>query len=268
MTNSVASPKWSGGIYCNAGDLFKMVVRAYPQPAWTVLAELRDGTGFSTKGQSCDAMAFGTWPSRGLRIVGFEFKSYRGDWLRELKRPDKAEKFSGYCDEWWLVTGSDGVAKPEEIPPSWGWAVGTAKGLKRIKEPEVRSPGPLDRLFFMSIIRNIATAYVPASKVKALADEKIEEAREELRGANKYEIERLTTEASQLHKRIKDFQEASGIEIDRWMDGKEVGRIVNLVKNGGLRWQLRTITEAATKAKEVLEAVAALELYKETEAQS
>lgn len=256
----------TSGIYCSAADLFGMVKGAYPQPAWTVLSELRDGTGFSTAGQSCDAMAFGTWPSRGLRIVGFEFKSYRGDWLRELKMPAKAEKFCGYCDEWWLVTGSDNVAKLEEIPPSWGWAIGTQKGLKRVKQPEPRQPVAIERIFFMSIIRNISTAYVPASKVNELSDNKIKEAIARDREMNKFEIERLNTEVSEIKKRIADFQDASGIEIDRWTDGKEVGRIVRVVKDGRIHWQLRSIVEAAKKAKEVLEAVSALSLHNPEEA--
>jgi hypothetical protein len=209
-------------------------------------------------------MAFGTWPSRGLQIVGFEFKSWRNDWLRELKNPEKAEKFCGYCDQWWLVTGSDGVAKLEEIPKSWGWAVGTAKGLKTMKSPEVREPGAIDRLFFMSIIRNIATAYVPASKLEKLAEGKVREAIENERSQNKFALEHANAEVSQLQKRIKDFQEASGIEIDRWTDGKEIGRIVKLVRDGGIRWQLKSVADAAKKAKEVLEAVSALELHNET----
>lgn len=250
-------------LYCSSTDLFKMVAKAYPQPAWTVLSELRDGTGFSTRGQSCDAMAFGTWPSRGLRIAGFEFKSNRSDWLRELKMPAKAEKFSGYCDEWWLVTGSNGIANLEEIPRSWGWAVGTPNGLKRIKQPEDRIPGPIDRLFFMSIIRNISTAYVPASKVDALSENKIKENVASIREGHKFEIERLRADARELEKRIKDFEEASGITIDRWTSGKDVGRIVKAVLGGGIRWQLKSITDAAKKAQEVLEAVAALELHSE-----
>lgn len=250
------------GLFCNSVDLFGMVRGAYPQPAWTVLSELRDGTGFSTRGQSCDAMAFGTWPSRGLRIVGFEFKSHRSDWLRELKTPDKAEKFCGYCDEWWLVTGSDGVAKIEEIPHAWGWAVGTPKGLKKIKQPEPREGGPIDRLFFMSIIRNISTAYVPESKVAELADGKIKEAIENERASNKFALENANSEVTQLQKRIKEFEASSGIEIDRWTDGKEIGRIVKVVREGGIRWQLKSIVDAANKAKEVLDAVSTLELFK------
>lgn len=251
------------GIFCSSSSLFERVQRAYPQPAWTVLAELRDGTGFSTRGQSCDAMAFGTWPSRGLQIVGFEFKSFRGDWIRELKTPEKAEKFCGYCDQWWLVTGSDGVAKLEEIPQAWGWAVGTPKGLKTMKSPVVRQEigTPIDRLFFMSIIRNISTAYVPASKLNKLAEGKVKAAIETERSQNKFAIDQANSEVASLQKRIKDFQDASGIEIDRWTDGKEIGRIVNAVRKGGIRWQLKSIVDAANKAKEVLESVAALELH-------
>lgn len=251
----------ANGIFCTSTDLLNMVVKAYPQPAWTVLAELRDGTGFSTRGQSCDAMAFGTWPSRGLQIIGFEFKTYRSDWLRELKNPQKAEKFSGYCDQWWLVTGSDGVAKLEEIPASWGWAVGTPKGLKTMKSPSIREPGVIDRLFFMSIIRNVAISYVPANKLEELAIKKFQDRIDSVTVSQKYEIDCLKRDVSSLEKRIKDFEEASGIEIGRYCDGKEIGRIVKAVRDGSLRWQIQSVVNAARMAKEVLDAVESLGLY-------
>lgn len=79
-------------------DLNALVRAKYPGPAYTFLNELRDGTDFHTAGRSADAIAFGTWPSRGLSITGFEYKSYRGDWLNELKKPEKAESIARFCD--------------------------------------------------------------------------------------------------------------------------------------------------------------------------
>jgi len=47
------------------------------------------------------------WPSRGLHLMGFEIKAGRGDWLRELKDPGKAEGIAAYCDQWWVVAPAE-----------------------------------------------------------------------------------------------------------------------------------------------------------------
>lgn len=57
---------------------------------------------------------------RGYRAVhGFEVKVSRGDWLRELRDPSKAEHWVRYCHHWWVVAPK-GVVKLEELPPNWG----------------------------------------------------------------------------------------------------------------------------------------------------
>lgn len=250
------------GVFCTSGDLHTLVERRYPQPGWTVLGEVRDGTGFSTAGQSADAIAFGTWPSRGLKIIGFEFKSYRGDWLRELKNPEKAEAFVGFCDEWWLVTGSDGVAKLEEIPPSWGWAVGTNKGLVTIKQPDFRDPQPISRIFLMSIMRNVAKAYVPAKRLKELVQKEITAFEKRAAEARKYDEVSARNDLERLETQVKAFEQASGITIDRWSGGKEVGEVVKAVMGSRLKWNIRNVREAAQECQAILEKITQVGLFR------
>jgi hypothetical protein len=49
----------------------------------------------------------GLWPSRGLKLMGFEIKAGRGDWLGELRNPRKAESIARFCDQWWVVATQD-----------------------------------------------------------------------------------------------------------------------------------------------------------------
>lgn len=260
--NTPASGKPSGeGVFCTAGDLLTLVSRRYKQPAWTTLGEVRDGTGYATKGQSADAMAFGTWPSRGLRIIGFEFKSYRSDWLRELKNPQKAESLCGFCDEWWLVTGSDGVAKLEEIPHSWGWAIGTNKGLVTVKEPVAQDPKPISRIFLMSIIRNVSQSYVPASELEKLSNEKVTKMQKELADRQAYETKDSMAELEKLRTRLNEFEQASGIKIDRWDGGKEVGEIVKLILSTHLTWSIKQVHEATEKCRKLLTEIETLPFF-------
>ena len=74
------------------------------------------------------------WGSSGRLIQGYEVKASRSDWLRELKQTEKSDPFTSRCDRWWLITGSQDIAKLEEIPACWGWMSATAHGL-RVQKP-------------------------------------------------------------------------------------------------------------------------------------
>src|SRR3546814_5487308 len=83
-----------------------------------------------------------------MLIEGMEIKVGRCDWLREQRRPEKAEEIARYCDQWWLVTTEGVVADASEIPTAWGWLLLERGGrLKRAKLPERLTPAPLDRPF-------------------------------------------------------------------------------------------------------------------------
>lgn len=41
------------------------------------------------------------------RLVGYEIKVDRGDWLRELADLSKAAWWATRCDEWWVATRGD-----------------------------------------------------------------------------------------------------------------------------------------------------------------
>ena len=103
-----------------SADLRELLRKRYPSQAWALMWEVGDATG-ARHSRWADALAMSLWPTHGLRLHGFEIKVSRGDWLRELKDPSKAEAIAQYCDHWWLVTADDSIAKKEELPPNWGW---------------------------------------------------------------------------------------------------------------------------------------------------
>ena len=124
----------------------------FPQQAWALFWEVRDGTGFITAGRTADAIAMGLWPSRGLEVHGFELKLTRHDWQRELSKPEKAEAIQGYCDRWWVVA-PDGVVADGELPRTWGLLEAPARGLKCRREAPTLEAKPLDRIFVASLAR-------------------------------------------------------------------------------------------------------------------
>lgn len=91
----------------------------YTAPEWAVLAGVRGATG-AVATRTVDALAMSLYPSRGLELIGFEVKSHKADWRRELADPDKAETIARFCDRWFVVAGGPGVVPVEEVPKGWG----------------------------------------------------------------------------------------------------------------------------------------------------
>jgi len=228
-------------------DLNALVRAKYPGPAYTFLNELRDGTAFSTAGRSADAIAFGTWPSRGLSITGFEYKSYRGDWLNELKKPEKAESIARFCDSWYLVC-AENVAKLEEIPQAWGWLAPGGRGLKEMKAPQPIEAKPITRIFLMSIMRSLEKSYVPKVQVEQEVKQGVEKQMLYENSMN----EQRKKELAELKAKVEEFKEASGLDItnDWKYPVKELGRAVKAVINFDER-----LNDKLNKAKAQLESI-------------
>ena len=95
------------------------------------------------------------WPSSGLELIGFELKTSRSDWLRELKQDQKAEPIKQFCDRWYVVVNDDyGVLRHhDEVPKDWGvMALNYMGKIDVKKEAPKLSPQPIDRLFLASLM--------------------------------------------------------------------------------------------------------------------
>jgi len=53
-------------------------------------------------------------------LIGHEIKVSRADVLSELRKPDKAEAWAPYCNEWWLTLSDASLADGLDIPSAWG----------------------------------------------------------------------------------------------------------------------------------------------------
>lgn len=78
-------------------SVFQWLRKTFKPPAYIVLGEVRNTTGYARRVRIADALVLSTWPSRGLYIHGFEIKSSRNDWLREFGAPEKAEEIFQFC---------------------------------------------------------------------------------------------------------------------------------------------------------------------------
>jgi hypothetical protein len=202
----------------------------YSPPAWALLWEVPNGTG-ACKDRTADAMAMSLWPSRGLDLHGFEMKKSRNDWLKELKTPQKAEAFVGFCDYWWIVAEKD-VVKLDELPTNWGLLVRAGKTLRAKKEaPRLEGADP-DRAFLASIFRQISTLkdkYILRSEIKNELDERWREGLERGKDSAKCELESEQKALDRREQELEKFEEASGIKLPQWHGGERIGAAVKLV---------------------------------------
>lgn len=135
-----------------SSDVLRILRARYRPPEWLLFPEVRSVTG-ATHGSFADAVAMNVWPSGGLEVHGFEIKVSRGDWLRELKRPEKSAGVRRFCDRWWLAVSEVTIVKPGELPETWGLivVVGGAGRVAR-KAPKLVAEAP-DRTFLASMLR-------------------------------------------------------------------------------------------------------------------
>lgn len=191
------------------------------------LEEVRNSTGFVTGVTTADGLLFNLWPCKGLEIEGFEIKASRGDWLRELKVPRKAESISQYCDRWWLVVGDAAIIDLAELPPTWGLVIPYGKGLRIKKAASLQETGPIDRSFLMSIIRSL---YRKNPEAKALREE-YERGFKEGKKKGIEITEEQAGKTGELIKQVRLFEEASGLDIQREWNCKALGEAVAVVRD-------------------------------------
>lgn len=220
-----------------SGSILRKALRAeYPLPQYAVLYEVASGMGKTMNGYA-DAIVMGLFPSRGLDIHGFEIKTDRRDWLKELRTPEKAEHVAKYCDYWWLLISEEGVAKVEEVPPTWGLYVLKGKSLEVAKRPKKLKATPPDRTFVGAMLRR---ANEMAERERQRVEEGINkddfvrkaraEAEREAKARFEDDLKMATREHESLKEGVEEFEKASGITITRWQ-GQRMGEAVALLMN-------------------------------------
>lgn len=216
--------------------------RKFPQEknAYSILYEVGDSTGFSIQGY-CDALVMSTWKSKGLYLSGFEFKASRSDWLKEVADPAKSERFSRYCDYWWLAVTDESIVRLDEneLPATWGLMALDARGSLRVirPAPENKSPDPIDRAFLAAMLRRVTEPVVSQTTSVTYARE--QEIRRDTEKECKRIEDRLREELSDLRRNVAAFENASGCSITnryswRGVPPDRMGSALKFVTDGGL----------------------------------
>lgn len=218
------------------GELTEFIRNTYPPPEYVVLDHIRNSTGFLRDVRTADAIMFSTYPSRGLHLYGMEIKCNRGDWLSELRNPEKAEEIGRYCDFWYIVAPV-GVVRDGEVPRNWGWLIPGRTRLSERKKPvENEMAQPLSRGFVASIMRKFHE--------RTLTQDELKQEREIGRKMGRREMKReltkddpiavqLRREVDDLKKRIDEFKETSGIDISEGWSSRRIGEAVSFIVRHG-----------------------------------
>lgn len=203
-------------------------LRAYHEgPEWVLQFEVGNGTGGNVKSHA-DAVAMSIWPSRGYRIIGYEIKVSRNDWLREMKQPQKADVVAKWCDAWFLVAPAD-IVNEAEIPESWGWMVPAAKSLRIKKQPAIVKAQDVNRAFIAAMLRR------NHGEMDTLVADKVRKLREKDHEENRKQVEQTLKnrlyDYEKLKEAVKAFEEQSGLRIhDRYRPDPNLGKKLKVIE--------------------------------------
>jgi hypothetical protein len=229
----------------------------YPESEYVLIKEIADS---NRRNRYLDFMVVNLWESRGLSVTGIEVKSYRSDWLNELKNPAKQELHVPYCDYFYLFTTDENVAKLEEIPENWGWM--TIKGDKifTLKKAPKLDAKPIPKQLMIAMLRRAAdkTEFIHQDSIKDEIQRKIDYAIEQQKRNRDRELERC----KELTASVVAFEEASGLKIDRYSfsgSSKMLGEKVRFVMKydledmlGSLRLFNQHIKNLAEKSEDAI----------------
>ncbi len=237
-------------------SIFSILRRRYPESEYALMEEVRDKAGFYASNAG-DYILMNLWPSRGLSLTGFELKSSRSDWQRELKQPAKAENIFQYCDYFYLLTTDETIAKLDEIPVTWGWMNIKKSRIEIKKEAPKLKPVEISRHFLAALLKRACS-----KKNYVLKDEIADELKSQFEAGKNlrdYDRQQFEKKYNELKKEVDAFCLNSGIdlsEVDTWNNGSEkFGKAVKFIADGGSARIKKELFELEKTAREVLTSI-------------
>lgn len=225
----------------------KSALRArFCSPEWAIFFEVADGTGMNQR-RWADAVAMNMYPSRGLEIHGFEIKVSRGDWLRELKNPEKSSTVQQFCDRWWIVAPKE-LIKPGELPPTWGHYDVTPAGVIRqmVAAPKLEAL-PTTRAFMAAMMRRAGG--VDDEVVNAAIAREREKLDEQYRDRVQHEVDRRASQATAALDKLAEFERETGLSLDGYGAIKEIADAVRFIRHTGALGTWRGLEGLASEAE-------------------
>jgi hypothetical protein len=241
------------------GELVDMLQIRYPAPEYATISHVRNGTGWVGK-RTADAISLSLWQSRGIALHGFEIKCSRTDWIKELKDPEKADMIASYCDFWWLVVADKDIVKDGELPLNWGMIAAKGEKLYTIKAaPQLTDVKPLDKPFVAAVMRRIQESKTEDARLMSIKSQEYSRGYEDGRKLANGDHERLKRAHDLLYQTVKEFEDASGIEIQarylyrNGMEPKDVGKAVMTVLKGAHHEEFKNLVDLRDRLSKVID---------------
>lgn len=237
-------------VRAGTADIAAAMRKRYPSQAYATLFEVGNATGHACT-RHADALVMSLWPSRGLEVLGFEFKSSRSDWIKERDDPAKAEAVMQYCDRWYLAVSDEAVIKPGELPPTWGFVTLSGGTLVTRVEAPLLNAKPWPREFLAAVMRCISDP-VAAIDNTAISTAREQGRAEEAKRSN-FVLKEMQDKYVALQNEVRNFETHTGVSItgNRWtgLSAKEVSHALKSLADGSCRHHLENLEHMSRTAE-------------------
>lgn len=99
---------------------------------------------------------WGNYGTHQHPVLGFEVKTSRSDYLREVKNLGKSEPFRKVCTEWYMVVSDPKIVR-DDLPDGWGLLIAQGDGLRCTRKSATNpSPDPMPRGLIAGFLRAVA----------------------------------------------------------------------------------------------------------------
>lgn len=193
-------------------DLKQAIGAAFSAPAYQTFFEVSNETGYGIKSYA-DAVAMGVWPSTGHEIHGFEVKISRGDFLNEMKNPEKAMPIMQYCHRWSLVCPA-GMVKLDEVPATWGVYWFKDGAVRKARQPPMLEAKPLTAGFVAALVRR--AGQIDGGAIAKAVNEARKRWDDQRKGDIENEVARRVGSRDGAYKLLQAMEAAYGHELHGW----------------------------------------------------
>lgn len=213
----------------SAADLLAMLRGHHqltgPAEEWSgglLIHEVSASAAFG-EGRRADALYTGFTSASGRCLIGYELKTSRRDWLRELRNAaHKADQWVDECHEWWIVVSDPSIVRIEELPPGWGLMSPPAPGTHAMTIHSRARRKALEHSPSWHAVRAILSR-LESLRAKAIQEQLRQIRQEEQQKARDYVRAEYARnqgpDAGELQRRLDELERALGARID-WGDGK------------------------------------------------
>lgn len=203
----------------NELKLFDKLSHRYHEPEWVLVSQVATASGW------IDAVAVNFYPSHGFAVHGFELKSSRSDWLRELKSPRKAEIAVMSCDYFWIVVSDKDIVQPGELPHGWGLLTPSGGGLRVSTAAHRNDDHAMTPALMVAIIRR-AGVELPGPKALAEAhDEGFAAGKIQGKQWDKVALKRLRSALSTSDEKLDVLIKAGDDALGHWMNVESIREV-------------------------------------------